>query len=179
MIKNKRGTDGFVRFAACALILNAACSEAQTPADAFYAGGPDDYEGNLTMSETWTINELLPNAPHVSMNGKKFTLRKNQGDVWFLDPAIGLGWGPNPIRLEDYPDWEAGGATNQWRWVSVPPVRIDNHNHKICIGFPVLGSEPRRDDDKIRIAVVDSDDECEAPPDEGSEEHPGHADAGR
>jgi hypothetical protein len=155
---------------------------AQTPPDSFYSGGPDDYDGLLPMSETWTIQSHIPDVGHTSMVGMKFTLRRQgagPNPPWFLDPSEELEWTPPTIPLVDHPDWIPGGVTLQWRWISQSVVQIGGHAHRVCVGFPVLNGEPRRDDDTVWIAFVDNepgeDPDCGDP----TEQHPGHAGAGR
>jgi hypothetical protein len=179
MIKKASLTKETVRVAAFVLILCGSSCNGKSDPDAFYAGGPDDYAGKSAMSETWTIRELLPDAPHSSINGKKFTLTRTDVGVWSLVAEPGLNWNPSTIPLKDHMAWVSSNpGTDQWRWESAAPTTIDGHDHTVCVGFTVLGAEPRRDDDRIRIAIVNVGEQCLPPPNTG-DEHPGHADAGR
>jgi hypothetical protein len=177
--KNGQFENRFVGVVGFVLFLCGTHAMAQTPPDTFYSGGPDDYQGPLSMSETWTLRQTEAPQGHVSLNNQRITLRRNQGNVWFLEAAQSLNWTPAVIHLDDHPDWQVGGETAQWRWVSTPNVMIDGHPHKICVGVPKLNTEPRRDDDTIKVAIIDSADYQSDGCGDGMEQHPGHADATR
>jgi len=177
------------------LFLFASATNADTPPDNFYAGGPDDYEGKLKASETWHLfdqetgfdTSIHPFKDHgasvtdaLDLNGKRLTLRRKKNGKWRLIPEPSLNWTPKYIKLVDHPDWDDGGSIVQWRWINRKnkPINIDGHTHHICIGVPDPRSD-RIDDDEASILLVDGaagdDVDCGDP----SLVHPGHANIGR
>lgn len=152
------------------------------PPDFFYAGGPDDYGGQLSMSETWTIMEARNDegATHTHLAlGQKVRLRYNPGSKWFLDVPDSLGWSPSSVPLGNHSD--SDGGSDKWRWLSQAVVQIDQHSHRICIGYPEGYRNESWTDDKIHIAVVDAQEECIDPTERDAQGfvHPGHSGAVR
>jgi len=180
------------------LVLLTAQATASPPEDPMYVGGPESDPATSSVSETWRLrNEDVPPVPlpdvhpfkghgandndddKLDLEGVRITLH-NRGNQWFLVPQDGLGWTPLTIPLQNHPLFDPWGSADQWRWISVPPVKIDSHEHVICVGYLDLKNTSRRDDDELKFAVVDrsnppTDPDCGTP----DPSHPGHAGADR
>lgn len=179
------------------ILLASPTLSAAPPDDNWYVGGPDGVTiPGLEMNETWHLRGDGDNDSHVSMMGKKITLRK-VGESWFLIPGWSLvpdealDWTlgqmtppPSPpIPLKTHPGFNPAGSANQWRWRTTPPVWIADdsgtkHQHIVCVGFP--DDQARPEDEKMCIAIKNWDGAntgCDRSM--CDQQHPGHSNADR